>query len=91
MSLSISGQTDRDKLLDTDVSALLLEDAVDILQELRCRSSSKLDMMLEKFKFKVELKLPTLFLTIPLFSSPYSKTILKVQVVSQSYSFENVV
>ena len=28
--------------------------------------------MLEEFKFKVELKLPILFLTMPLFSSPYS-------------------
>ena len=64
---------------------------MDILQELRCPSSNKLDIMLEKIKLKVELKLPTLFLTIPLFSSPYSKTTLKVQVVSQSYSFENVV
>ena len=64
---------------------------MDILQELRCPSSNKLDIMLEKIKLKVELKLPTLFLTIPLFSSPYSKTILKIQAVSQNYSFENVV
>ena len=29
--------------------------------------------MLDKFKFKAELKLPTLFLTIPFFLSPYSE------------------
>ena len=73
------------------MTAILPGGVVDILQELHCPSSNKLDIMLEKFKFKVELKLSTLLLTIPLFSSPYSKTILKIQVASQSYYFKNVV
>ena len=59
MPLLISGQTDRDDLLDTDVSALF-SGGVDILQEVRCFSSNKVDIMLGKYKFKVELKLPTL-------------------------------
>ena len=61
MPLSISRQTDCDELLDTDISACLSGGVVDILQELHCSSSNRLRHKARKFKFKVELKLPTLF------------------------------
>ena len=73
MSLPVSGQIDCEEL-GTRHKQMYLHSFQEVLWISYKNYAAFLLInltMLGKFKFKEELRLPTLFLTIPLFSSPY--------------------